>query len=243
MDAIISDIHGNLEALDAVLHSAKTHGADRVICLGDIVGYGPNPIECVEKLLYCDLFIAGDWDLAMVSKSDPDWNEHLITQLLWLRKQFAGRVDLIEFFRSGRSSRRIGQTTYFHGTPDDPNEWIFPETIYEVSKLQQIIAKTTKLSFCGHNHIAGLFILGDHWQYLSSKELGDSWHTISDTCIWSVGSVGQPRDEDPRASFALHDGANVRLVCVDYDIELTRSKILRNPNLAEMHGDRLRFGR
>ena len=85
MDAILSDIHGNLEALEAVLSAAQACGADRVICLGDIVGYGPNPVECAERLRECDLFIAGDWDLAAVAADDPPWNEHLVHQVHWVR--------------------------------------------------------------------------------------------------------------------------------------------------------------
>lgn len=74
--AIISDIHGNLEALTAVLDKIESLGIERIVCLGDIVGYGPNPVECIHLLKDCEAIVTGDWDAAAISTDDPCWSHH-----------------------------------------------------------------------------------------------------------------------------------------------------------------------
>ncbi|MEO1617845.1 MAG: metallophosphoesterase family protein, partial [Planctomycetota bacterium] len=74
MQAIISDVHGNLEALTAVLDAIESLGIERIVCLGDIVGYGPNPVECIQLLKYCECIVTGDWDAAAISTFDPCWS-------------------------------------------------------------------------------------------------------------------------------------------------------------------------
>ena len=243
MDAIISDIHGNLEALDAVLSAAHACVADRFICLGDIVGYGPNPIECIARLRDFDIVIAGDWDLATISLNDPPWHELLVQQVHWVRSQLAGRESALTFLHSASPSQTIDGKTYFHGTPHDPSEWIFPEDLYNTGKMTRVTEVAGSMSFCGHNHIAGLYRATPRWTYSTAFELGDRWYSLDGTCICSVGSVGQPRDSDPRASFVLCDGMRARFIRIEYNHRLTASKIRATASIPDMHGDRLSYGR
>lgn len=248
MDAIISDIHGNLEALNAVLLSAQSWAVTRIVCLGDIVGYGPNPVECAERLLACDVFVSGDWDVAAVAANPPKWSEHLLSHLNWVKSRLGNAEQssrLRQVFSVPTPCRVEGDKTYFHGTPRDRSEWLFPEDIYLKSKMEQIASDSLRYGFCGHNHIAGIYSRSseDAWEFRSDGELGDGWHVLEDSSICSVGSVGQPRDGDPRAAFVLCDGNQVRFVRVPYDLDSTMCKIKAIPEIDRLHADRLRKGR
>jgi len=246
MDAILSDIEGNLEALEAVLESAIAHGADRIICLGDIVGYGPNPVECVELLRSCNLYIASDWDLAAASNQNPEWMTHLLRKLAWVRQQFAPHPELLNFLRSGKTIYTNGNKTYFHGTTLRGDNFIFPEDIYIPGKLDRILEATASISFCGNTHVPGLFSQMPDWNFQAPEEFSDHWLNLnnhSGRCLCNVGSVGQPRDGDRRASYVLNDGDRIRFVRIDYDSDKTRKKILGNPDQDDNDGERLSYGR
>lgn len=246
MDAILSDIEGNLEALEAVLDSAQHHNVDRIICLGDIVGYGPNPVECVELLRSCDVYIASEWDLAAGSELDPEWPPRMLRKLAWVRKQFAPFPDLLKFLRSGKEVYIKENKTYFHGTPQSRSEYIFPEDIYIPGKLDRILEALPAISFCGNSHVPGLYSKQPAWNFQAPGEFSDRWICLNDhtvRCICCVGSVGQPRDGDRRAAYVLDDGDRIRFVRVDYDSEKTRQKILNNPDQDNNDGERLNWGR
>lgn len=249
MQAIISDIHGNLEALRAVISQIESLGIGRIVCLGDIVGYGPNPVECIHLLENCETIITGDWDAAAISTDDPCWSPFLLEQLRWVRDEIAGDRSAQQIIKSGCPSKLIDGVAFFHAMPRDFSDWIFPEDVFTPKKLDRIVEQSTSLAFCGHNHLAGVYFktpqhsTKDPWTYESFIEAGDDWFTPEGPCICSVGSVGQPRDSDPRASFVVLRDRQFRFVRVEYDHELTADKIRTNPFIRDIHADRLSQGR
>lgn len=246
MDAILSDIEGNLEALEAVLASAQQQGVERIICLGDLVGYGPNPVECVELMRGADIYVSSEWDLAAAASIEFKRSQKSLQMLAWVQKQFAARPDLLDFLRSGKFIFSSDNRTYFHGTPQSRSEYVVPEDIYVPRKLDRILEPARAVSFCGEMHLPGLFTKQPDWNFQAPFEIPSEWISVNnfqERCLCNVGSVGQPRDGDRRASYVLDDGDRIRFVRVEYDHEKTKRKILNNPNLDNNAGERLSIGR
>lgn len=241
--AIISDIHGNLEALTPVLDKIESLGIERIVCLGDIVGYGPNPVECIQLLKDCECIVTGDWDAAAISTDDPCWSTFLLEQLRWVRDEIAGDQSAQQIIKSGCLVKLIGDIAFFHAMPRDFSDWVFPEDVFSLEKLDRIVEESASLAFCGHSHLAGVHFKTSEWNYESFIDVGDGWFTPEGPCICSVGSVGQPRDSDPRASFVVLRDHQFRFVRVDYDHQLTADKIRANPLIRDIHADRLSQGR
>ena len=154
--AIISDIHGNLEALVAVLGQIESMGINRIMCLGDIVGYGPNPVECIQLLKDCETIVTGYWDAAAVSTDDPCWSPILLEQLRWVRDEIAGDQSAQQIIKSGCRTKFIGDVAFFHAMPSDFSDWIYPEDLYTPKKLDRIVEQSASLAFCGHSQLAGV---------------------------------------------------------------------------------------
>jgi len=142
MFAVISDIHGNLEALDAVLADVARHPVSAVYCLGDVVGYGPNPVECFERAMKWDLVLLGNHDQAVMF--DPEGFSSSAQQaVLWTRSvlEAARRSDLWEFLSERPRTHRDGDFLYVHGSARNPlNEYVFPEDIFNRGKMERIAA-------------------------------------------------------------------------------------------------------
>jgi len=246
VDAILSDIEGNLEALQAVLDSAHDNQAERIICLGDIVGYGPNPVECAELLKASDVYIASEWDIAAAADDDPEWPPSMLRKLAWVRKQFSPYPELLKFLRSGKQLHANEHKTYFHGTPQRRMDFIFPEDIYIPGKLDHVLENVSPIAFCGNSHVPGLFHKDPEWDFQAPEVFSDRWINLRDVrkpCLCNVGSVGQPRDGDRRACYVLNEGERIRFMRIEYDSEKTRQKIRDNPDQDDNDGDRLNWGR
>ncbi len=248
MIAILSDIHGNLEALDAVLNDARTCAASTIYCLGDIVGYGPNPCECLEAAMGWQLVLRGNFEDAILAPVRfRDWAPPLSEMMHRLRRRIQSHPNatrIWEFLSSCVTAHSENGNTFVHGSPRDPiNEYVFPERIYDPSSLDDIFERFDALCFCGHSHIPGIFHKRDReWTFLAPAEFGSQVDTSSDKLLCNVGSVGQPRDEDPRACYVLFDGTTIQYRRVEYDIQTTIDKI-RWGDDDDLHGDRLPFGR
>src|SRR5262249_29962527 len=132
MKAIISDVHSNLEALSAVLEDIHTQGVEEIYCLGDNIGYGPNPCECLELIMQCQMILLGNHDEAALF--DPKcFNPHAERAIFWTRAQLeaAGNDKFWEFLAERPRLHREGDTLFVHGSPRNPvNEYVFPEDIY-----------------------------------------------------------------------------------------------------------------
>ncbi|WP_283433072.1 metallophosphoesterase family protein [Neorhodopirellula lusitana] len=177
--AIISDIHGNLEALTAVLSQIESLGIKRIVCLGDIVGYGPNPVQCIHLLADCETTVTGDWDAAAISTDDPCWSPFLLEQLHWVRHEIANDQSAQQIMKSGCLAKLTDDIAYFHAMPHNFSDWIFPEDLYDPKKLDRIIEESASLAFCGHNHLTGVHFEtsrqsnATQWNYKSFIEAGD----------------------------------------------------------------------
>lgn len=249
MKAILSDVHGNLEALEAVLVDAKHNGADEFVCLGDLVGYGPDPIPCIEEVMSWQIVLMGNHDHAAISDDDlSGWTAGAARRtILNFRRSLIneGKQEVGQFLAS-RPTSHVSEAFYVHGTPHDHlHEYLFPEDIYNQKKMDAVSKCFDAVCFCGHTHIPGIFVQRkpDTWDYFSSAETQDRVILGNQRIICNVGSVGQPRDDEPRASYVLFDGSEIRFRRVEYDVERTIAKIRADDDFDDLLGDRLGEGR
>lgn len=249
--AIISDIHGNFEALTAVLGRIGDLGIDEIVCLGDIIGYGPDPIRCLDTVMErCRLTILGNHDQAAIF--DPEgFNPVASKAIYWTREQL--ETDTSDMEKSdarwdflGELPRRHdeGDFLFVHGSPRDPtNEYVFPEVVYERELLDLLVSRFQQYCFQGHTHIPGVFL--ESGTFLMPEDRDCYFQLTEQKCMINVGSVGQPRDGDSRSCFVVldDDSRTVEFIRVEYDVETTRQKIHGIPELDNMLGDRLLSGR
>ncbi|MCW5766175.1 MAG: metallophosphoesterase family protein [Phycisphaeraceae bacterium] len=274
--AVVSDIHANLEALQTVLADIKSRGITRVVCLGDIIGYGPDPLACVDLVKqHCEWSLMGNHDFGVLYEP-TNFNPGAESAAFWTREAFdaepneARRRERYEFL--GRLRVRIvdslgnGRVPVLnvHGSPRRPiNEYIFPDDVQTApDKLSTIFERVQRVCFVGHTHVPGVFT--DEPDFYPPGELTASTYNFSDSekAIINVGSVGQPRDFDPRASYVIvyapgeqgQPGASgetpnigpiggVQFIRLPYDVESTARKIKAIPQLSDWLGDRLFEGR
>ncbi len=249
--ALISDIHSNLEALTTVLGDIAKQKIDRIVCLGDIVGYGPNPCECLDLIIdKADLTILGNHDQAALF--DPDgFNPVALKAIYWTRDVLdhaPGRASVVnrrwDFLSELPKKRQEGDILFVHGSPRDPtNEYVFPETIYDQNRMKILFDQIKHLSFQGHTHMPGVFTTDG--EFVSPEECNYKYQYGDEKIMVNVGSVGQPRDEDPRACYVVLDDRKqeIEFRRLEYDLESTIQKIYDIPDLDDMLGDRLRGGR
>ena len=269
--AIISDIHGNAEALKTVLADIESRGIERVICLGDIIGYGPDPLECVDLVRQrCEWSLMGNHDFGVLYEP-TNFNQAAQSAAYWTREQFDAEPDQelrearYEFL--GRLRVRVveeppapadGETgapdgyqlLFVHGSPRRPiNEYIFPDDIVSgPEKLGDIFDRVQTLAACGHTHVPGVFT--EEPDFYPPTELTDGVYEFEPPedgkptkAIINVGSVGQPRDHDPRAAYAILHPGKVEFIRLEYDAEATAKKIYAIKDLSDWLGERLLGGR
>jgi predicted phosphodiesterase len=246
--ALISDIHSNLEALQAVLEDITKQNVPEVYCLGDIVGYGPNPRECVDLVMKCKIVLLGNHDQGAMF--DPEgFNPSAERAIFWTRAQLEApgenrdaRERRWEFLAERPRVYREGTILYVHGSARNPlNEYVFPEDVYNQRKMERIFALVERYCFQGHTHVPGIFT--ETMQFHSPDEVDYVYRLDSRKTLCNVGSVGQPRDGDWRACYVLLDDETIRYRRVEYDVEKTVQKIYAIPDLENFLGDRLRDGR
>jgi predicted phosphodiesterase len=255
MIAILSDIHGNLEALQAVLADIDREKVDAIYCLGDTVGYGPNPVECLDLVTQMAVVLMGNHDQAALF--DPQgFGPGAERAILWSRAQMDGPCWSAEqrekrwlYLADRPRTHQEGKYLYVHGSARDPlHEYVFPDDIFNAKKMGRIFAQVEQYCFQGHTHIPGVF--AEDLRYAGLPDMRFDKQLGAHICklglrktLINVGSVGQPRDGDPRACYALQDGGTLRFRRVEYDIETTVNKIFAIPELDRFLGERLREGR
>ena len=249
--AIVSDIHANLEAFEAVLDDIRGQGIEDIFCLGDLIGYGPNPRECIDLAMrHFKVTLMGNHDQAALF--DPEgFNASAEAAIFWTREQLESRGNprqnerrwefLGELPRVHRE--QDGQLLFVHGSPRVPlNEYIFPEDIYNRRKMERIFQLVDRYCFVGHTHVPGVFL--ESGEFLEPTDLPEGRLALPDQkMVVNVGSIGQPRDGDPRACYVVLEDGNLWFRRVPYDVEKTIQKIYRIPALDNFLGDRLRQGR
>ncbi len=248
MKAILSDIHSNLEALQAVLADIAEQGIDEIYCLGDMVGYGPDPRGCIDLLMQCQVSLLGNHDQAVLF-DPPNFNPVAERATYWTRDQLDVPVPnrkaaetRWEYLGERPLKHQEGDVLYVHGSPRNPlDEYIFPEDIYIEGKMRSIFNLVKRYCFQGHTHQPGIFT--STLQYYSPEEVEYAYRFDGTKTLVNVGSVGQPRDGDWRACYVLFDGETVYYRRVEYDVETTVNKILAIDELDDFLGHRLRSGR
>lgn len=252
MLAILSDIHGNLEALQAVLADARGQGATEFVCLGDVVGYGPNPVECLDHIMTFRLVIEGNHDNGALF--DPQCFSPIAERaIFWTR----GRLEDVSCPREQRHKRweflaerprihKEGQHLFVHGSARNPlNEYVFPEDVYNQRKMENIFARVERTCFQGHTHVPGIFIeeeSSDRYSFSSPEEIDFTYPLDDRKTLINVGSVGQPRDGNWRSCYVLLGEDRLTYRRVEYDVDSTVRKIHAIADLDRQLGDRLRVG-
>ncbi len=236
---IISDIHGNLEALTAVLDKCEELGVEQYICVGDLVGYNANPSECLEIIRNLPLaaIVKGNHDEQSSEELDlSEFNPQAAKAIEWTRQQLT--EDQSEYLRSLPMKARAGRITVVHATLDNPDMWgyIMDKYAAEASLSYQF----SQVCFYGHSHVPMAF---ERYHDVTTLQCSEIEVQPGHKYLINPGSVGQPRDKDPRASFAIYDTEEcvIRLHRLKYDVETTQKKILE-AGLPERLAQRLSLG-
>lgn len=238
--AIISDIHGNLESLRAVLDDA--HGrADAAVCLGDVVGYGAEPAACIELVAErCQAVVGGNHEHAVAGLLALDWfNPYARVAAEWTRDRLDD--DHRAWLAVLPLVRELEDATLVHASPAQPDEWEYLMSAED--GYAAFPAFATRLCFVGHSHVPGVWMQGS-WGRAHEPGVGEITIDPGTRYIVNVGSVGQPRDRDPRAAWALWDteARRVSVRRVAYDVHAARAKIVA-AGLPRFLADRLAQGR
>ena len=247
--AIISDLHANLAALEAVFSHIDERGVDDVLCLGDVVGYGPEPVECVDLVRkHCRVTLRGNHDEALV-KGASNFTQRAKDAIDWTREVIKAsgpaeeRRRRLKFFKRLPLRLERNGLLFVHGSPRDPiNEYLFKEDgVRDPAKLLAAFEAFEKVVFVGHTHMPGVF--HEDLSFESPADLGGSFHfQRGDKVVVNVGSVGQPRDNDTRACYVEVKKNRIYFHRVEYDVGVTVAKIKAEARLADSLGIRLKNG-
>lgn len=235
---VLGDIHSNIQALDSVLAALEDLGVDGYLCLGDLVGYGADPKPVIDRIRELNpLLVAGNHDWGVAGRLSLNYfNQQARAAIHWTRGALA--PDDVAWLGSLEPYLEEGDITLAHGTVHEPDRFDYLQTPYDAYLSFQ--ALRTPTGFVGHSHIPVTFFDGTPVAYSVEErvELEDR------RAILNVGSVGQPRDEDPRAAFGVFD-AEARVIeihRVEYDIDSAAQRIM-DVGLPVILGDRLHVGR
>lgn len=242
---VLSDVHGNLEALEAVLARVADLGPSRVYSLGDTVGYGPNPVECLRLARQrFELLLMGNHELGAIRPSMFTFNHEADVALRWTRERLreAGEIDGLEELQI---THLEGDMLFAHGSVRHPvTDYIQETNGWGLSTFDDIVQQLERdftgfrICFVGHNHKP---FLATREGFIHPHE-GKSEFCVTDEKLYvCVGSVGQPRDDDPRACFVVYDGQKVQYHRVEYPVEQTVAKIRAQP-LPPVLAERLLHG-
>ncbi len=247
--AILSDIHANLEALLAVREDLRGEGiADAdVVNLGDIIGYGAGPRECLKECMGFGLNLLGNHeeavlfypeDLSPTARRAANWTKGELNHARHPREETEALWDFIAGL-DPRATR--GTTLYIHASPRHPTrDYVFPADAQDAEKRREIFAGVSRWGFNGHTHVPGVLTESGHW--LKPADIEFRFKLGREKCLINVGSVGQPRDSDSRASYVIVDGEEVRFRRVPYDVPRAMERI-RKSGLPAKLAERLKLGR
>jgi len=237
--AIIADIHANLEALEVVLADAKAMKVTHYACLGDVVGYNANPKECLDIIRSMGMpCVKGNHDEYCSADIQLDgFNPHAAEAVSWTRQQLT--EEDCQWLRELRYIRLVASFTIVHATLDGPQRWGY--VFDKLAAAASFTYQNTSVCFFGHTHVPVAFVRDSVVRggtYSKFKvEPGRKYFV-------NVGSVGQPRDGNPKASYAIYDmdEGSIELRRLDYDIPAVQAKI-RAVGLPERLAERLALGK
>lgn len=237
--AILGDIHANLEALSAVLADAAENGVDTYVCVGDIVGYNADPAACLEIIRErCEAVVRGNHDhYVAYDECLEDFHPLAANVIDWTRQQLSR--DQIQYLKNLRLSRMVDGFTIVHSTLDMPEKWGY--VIDALDADANFNYQTSSVCFHGHTHVPVVF---ERQGRVVRSSFTTFRTTLGRKCFVNTGSVGQPRDGDPRASYVIYEPSarRIDLRRVEYDIATTQRKILE-AGLPERLARRLEHGK
>ena len=239
--ALISDVHGNLPALEAVLASIEQEKADAIWCLGDLVGYGAQPNECVARAAEAvELCLIGNHDLVVIDRLDvSDFSPNAAIAAEWTKGELAPEArEYLERLAPQDEEHDLG---LFHGSPRDP---IWEYVLSSMAADDCIDAMDARVSAVGHSHVALAFWRrGDAPTAGAQSEAGSVLDLSGDRWLINPGSVGQPRDGDPLASWMTLDLGTWKAEWhrTEYDIDLA-AEAIRAAGLPKQLAERLYYG-
>ena len=240
--AFLGDIHGNTEALSAILAHLKGNRIDKIVCLGDIVGYGAEPVACLETIrgLGCDV-IAGNHDWAAVGRIAIDqFNTYAKAAAIWTRDQLSQEQK--DWLAALPLTRTYEHCAVAHGTFHQPEAFNYIQTVFDAQQSFTALRELgARIGFLGHSHVPVGFFDTDPITYTLDPEMPIDPELAT---IVNAGSVGQPRDENNKASYAVFDSdaRTASINRVEYDIDAAANKI-RAANLPEILAARLYQGK
>jgi len=224
--AVISDVHGNLEALHSVSASIKSQRVDRIVFAGDAVGYGADPVGVIEMVrCMADAAVVGNHDYVACGKGEPSYfNVYASRAIMWTRNRLS--ADDVDYLRGLEVSVLMEGLTVVHATPLAPLDWDYLSTVEQAAENYR--AFTTRVCFIGHSHVPGVFRM-DCQGRVSTGGPGSMRLEDGHRYIVNVGSVGQPRDRDPRSCYIIYDTdkQHVDFLRVEYDVAAAQEKIMR----------------
>lgn len=244
--AFISDLHSNLEALEAVMADIDALGITRIVCLGDIIGYGPDPIPVLRLAKKCEWVILGNHEQALI-EGGTRFKAYAKLAIEWTLSELRGTAEGDAYLASiptQPTSMKEWGHLFVHGAPTDPvNMYLLPKISLKPTLLQAQFDAIEHYCFVGHTHLPGVFEPGEPFAPASELLMNIFMLNTAGKAIINVGSVGQPRDRDPRACYVTFDGDSVVYRRVKYDVEKTAAKIRKIAMLDDFLADRLLDGR
>ena len=250
--AIISDLHANREALEAVLAHLATQSVQRLFCLGDVVGYGAEPEFCVDLVrCHAEVCLLGNHDEALFGGAS-DFNTHARKAIEYTRSRmqphwYSGSEKKArwKWIRSLQETHREGRFLFVHGSPRDPvREYVLAtDGFLNPDKMRSIFSAFEGIALAGHTHQPGLHDESLTFHSLEGREALTMALPRGGKCFINVGSVGQPRDGDNRACYAILEDETITWHRVAYDYRSTMHKILDTGALAEVLARRLAVGK
>lgn len=219
--AIISDIHGNLEALSTALDYISQQGIKDIYCLGDVVGYGPNPNECIEIVRQrCKVVLMGNHDYAAIGLARIEYfNQYAKLATYWTMERLTQENQ--DFLRNLPFIYQTDSMIFVHASPSNPSHWYYILSLNDA--IMEMQSFTQDICFVGHSHVPVVY---NRHQVLK----GDLKIEPNEKYIVNVGSIGQPRDGDPRLCFVIYEPetGDLKYVRLNYDIDRTYQKILKS---------------
>ena len=238
---IFSDIHGNLEALQAVMERMDELGVERRVCLGDVVGYGPNPNECVQVVrARADIAILGNHDsVALGWEASENFNFYARRAIEWTRDNLS--EDSKTYLKSLRYMECENDLCFVHASPHSPADWYYITDLEDAADSFSFFKE--RICFIGHTHFPVIVVREGEQAF----RICDSYSYVprpGERLLVNDGSVGQPRDRNPMAAFAIceSDTGAVDVHRVPYDVEKTQAK-MRGLEFADFLVARLAEGR
>ncbi|MCC6572720.1 MAG: metallophosphoesterase family protein [Planctomycetes bacterium] len=255
MKALVSDIHANLAAYEAVMKDIKSQGINDIISLGDLVGYGPDPIDIIDAAMEFRVNLMGNHDEAIIFEP-VGFNYRALTAIRWTKRQLEpGFLGLrnkkrLSFLKTLKLTHLEDGVMFVHGSPREPTtEYILrhdaeganqglPEA---QTKMQQIFSSFDNMCIVGHTHIP--CVISEDNTYRSDKDLNYEFTPEKGKkYVLNVGSVGQPRDGDTRACYVIWNDKKFTWRRVEYDLKKTVAKIRANKEIDSYNADRLERG-